>query len=58
MGVHKHLEDLVGDTEQRFRLITLLVPHGLHRLWNCDYKRFFQDLGNFEWAQAGRKEVT
>ena len=29
MGVDKPLEDLVGDTEQRYRLITHWVRHGL-----------------------------
>ena len=57
-GVDKPLEDLVGDTEQRYRSITVWVPHGLHWLWDCDYKRSFPDLENFESAQAGRKKVT
>ena len=52
------LEDLVGDTEQRYRSITLWVPHGLCWFWDCDHKCSFPDLENFELVQTGRKEVT
>ena len=35
-----------------------LGPHGFYWFWDFDYKRSSPDLGNFESAQAGRKEVT
>ena len=35
---------VVGDTEQRYRLITLWVSHGLHWFWDHDYKCFSQIL--------------
>ena len=58
MGVDKPLEDLVGDTEQRYRSITLWVSHGLCWFWDRDHKRSSPDLGNFESAQTGRKKLT
>ena len=57
-GMDKPLEDLVEDTEQRYRSITLWVLHGLSWFWDRDHKRSSPDLGNFESAQIGRKEVT
>ena len=57
-GVNKPLEDLARNTEQRYLSIIFWVPHKLHWLWDCDYKRSSPDLGNFESLQAGRKKVT
>ena len=56
--IDKPLEDLVGNTEQRYWSIIFWVPNGLHWLWDCNYKCSSLDLGNFELAQAGRKDVT
>ena len=58
LGVLEPLENLVGDTKQRYRSITLRVPHELCWFWDRDHKRSSPDLGNFEWAQTERKEVT
>ena len=56
MGMDKPLEDLVGDTKQGYWAIALKVFLRLLRLWDSDYQRSSPDFGNFEWAQAGRKE--
>ena len=58
MGIDKPVKDLVGDTEQRYQLITLWVPHGLCWFWDCDHKHASQNLKNFESVQTGKKEVT
>ena len=54
----KLLEDLVGDTKQRYYAIALRVLLRLLRLWDCDYQRSSPDFGNFESTQAVRKEAT
>ena len=58
MGMDKSLEDFVGDTKQRYWAIALRVLLKLLRLWDRDYQRSSPDFGNFESAQAGRKEAT
>ena len=57
-GVDKSLEDLVGNTEQRDRAITLWVLYRFRRLRDRDYKRSSPDLRDCEMAHAGRKEAT
>ena len=46
--VDKPLDNLVGNTEQRYQSKTFWVSYGLHRLWDCNHKPFSLDLGNFE----------
>ena len=54
----KPLEDLVGDTKQRYWAIALGVLLRLLRLLDRDYQRSSPNFGNFESTQAGRKETT
>ena len=57
-GMDKPLEDLVGDTKQRYWAIALGVLLRFLRFWDGDYQRSSPDFGNFEWAQARRKEAS
>ena len=54
----KPLEDLVGDTKQRYWAIAFRVFLRVLRLRDRDYQRSSPDFGNFESAQLGRKEAT
>ena len=56
MGIDKPLKDLVEDTEQRYWLITLWVPHRLHWFWDHEHKCSSPDLGNFESAQTEERK--
>ena len=51
-------EDLVGETKQRYWAIALRVLFRLVKLWDRDYQHSLPGFGNFESAQAGRKEAT
>ena len=57
-GIDKPLEDLVGDPKQRYWAIALTVLLSLLRLWDRDYQCSSPDFGNFESAQAEKKEAT
>ena len=54
-GVDKPLEDLVGNTKQRYWMMALKVLHRLLWLWDCNYQHSTPDFGNYESTQAGRK---
>ena len=58
MGMDQPIENHVGDTKQRYWIITLRILHWLLWLWDHDYQCTSLDFGNFELMQAEKSHKT